>query len=100
MWICKKCGGEVNVRVGIMEDFEFSPDKDGKPDEFYDFHCETLEEYIRKNHFQWPPRRRASPPLGARHGLPPSRNKTPRLRPRRPLHRQHAGLSGSSYSSN
>ena len=47
MWICKECGGEIIATIEINEDFDFSLDKYGNPDEYKTCDLEDMEEIIK-----------------------------------------------------
>lgn len=35
MWKCKECGEEILVEVTVMDNYDFTVDKEGNPDELY-----------------------------------------------------------------
>lgn len=36
-WICKECGEEILVEVSVMDNYDFTVGKNGKPDELYSY---------------------------------------------------------------
>lgn len=47
MWKCKECGGEIIVTIEVHEDFDFSLDKYGNPDEHKTCDFEDMKQIIK-----------------------------------------------------
>lgn len=52
-WICKECGEEILVEVCVMDNYDFTVGKNGKPDELYSYFFDSIDDHIRKEHYNF-----------------------------------------------
>lgn len=53
MWKCKKCGEEILLEVTVMDNYDFTVNKEGNPDELYSSFFGTIDEHIKRESYNF-----------------------------------------------
>lgn len=53
MWKCKECGKEILVEVSVMDNYDFTVGKNGKPDELYSYCFDSIDDHVRKEYYNF-----------------------------------------------
>lgn len=48
-WKCKRCGNEIVIEIPVWENFDFTIDKNGAPDEPYSLYG-TIDEHVKQEY--------------------------------------------------